>query len=212
MLLPRTLLCTLIVSLFLLNTDAAQAHRVRLFAYESGGNISVEAAFSGGKPAKMAEILVHSSPSELVLLTGQTNEEGLFTFPIPEKAREMHTDLKIIINIGEGHKNHWMLKAEDYLDTSPSSSPLHPSPTITKAEEEGEDFSPSIQIEQALLQKVVEESLDRKLAPIKRMLAENLDRKPRLHDILGGIGYLLGLAGLVAYFRSKKNTVTKHDG
>ncbi|KUG27159.1 hypothetical protein ASZ90_003006 [hydrocarbon metagenome] len=46
--------------------------------------------------------------------------------------------------------------------------------------------------------------LDAKLAPVKSMLAESLDPAPSMTEILGGIGWIFGLMGVAAYFKSRK--------
>jgi nickel transport protein len=53
------------------------------------------------------------------------------------------------------------------------------------------------------IDKVIEKALDKKLAPIMRMLAEMQEPKVRLTDVLGGLGYIFGLAGVAAYFKRK---------
>jgi nickel transport protein len=45
--------------------------------------------------------------------------------------------------------------------------------------------------------------LDKKLSPILRMLAESREQGPKLSDVLGGIGYIIGLVGIAAYFKGK---------
>ncbi len=192
----------LFLVLLLFWSSQAQAHRVRIFAYENGGTIFTEAKFSGGKPAKNSEILVQVADTNTILLTGHTNEEGTFSFPVPEKAKNEHLALDIIINVGEGHKNQWRLSAEEYLGGS--AKKISPTPSITKREPANEKAPLLIQVDDEQLQKIIENALDEKLAPIKRMLVENRDRKPGIRDILGGIGYILGLAGIGAYFHSKK--------
>ena len=59
------------------------------------------------------------------------------------------------------------------------------------------------------LNQLLETTIDKKLAPIKRTLAENSDKGPSLQDILGGIGYILGLAGIAAYVQSLKKRRSK---
>jgi nickel transport protein len=56
------------------------------------------------------------------------------------------------------------------------------------------------------VQKIVEDSLDKKLRPIVRMMTESKNTKPSLTEIIGGIGYIFGLMGVALYFknRSKK--------
>ena len=54
------------------------------------------------------------------------------------------------------------------------------------------------------LEKIIDTTLEQKLAPIRKMLAEQYNAEPSLRDIIGGIGWLLGLAGIVAYFKSRR--------
>jgi nickel transport protein len=51
---------------------------------------------------------------------------------------------------------------------------------------------------------LIDESLDRKLAPIVKMLADHVGRGPTVSEVLGGIGYIFGLAGVALYFLSRK--------
>ena len=53
------------------------------------------------------------------------------------------------------------------------------------------------------IDKALERALDKKLAPIMRTLAEMQEPKIRLTDVLGGLGYIFGLAGVAAYFKRK---------
>ncbi|MEF3695829.1 hypothetical protein [Desulfolutivibrio sp.] len=46
--------------------------------------------------------------------------------------------------------------------------------------------------------------LDAKLAPVKTLLAEAMDPAPSMTEILGGIGWIFGLMGVAAYFKSRK--------
>ncbi len=59
-------------------------------------------------------------------------------------------------------------------------------------------------MDRQVLEEVVNMALERQLAPIKEMLTELTIRQPTLPDILGGLGYILGLFGLWAYFLSKR--------
>jgi nickel transport protein len=51
--------------------------------------------------------------------------------------------------------------------------------------------------------RALEKALDKKLAPIMRMLAEMQEQKVRPTDVLGGLGYIFGLVGVAAYFKRK---------
>ncbi|HVO83051.1 MAG TPA: hypothetical protein VMU60_01370 [Syntrophobacteria bacterium] len=53
------------------------------------------------------------------------------------------------------------------------------------------------------IEQTLERALDKKLSPMLRMLAESRDQGPKLSDVLGGIGYIIGLVGIAAYFKGK---------
>jgi nickel transport protein len=54
------------------------------------------------------------------------------------------------------------------------------------------------------VEEIVARQLDEKLRPLNRMMAEFRDRGPTVSDIIGGFGYILGLVGLGAYIRFRK--------
>ena len=49
-------------------------------------------------------------------------------------------------------------------------------------------------------------ALDEKLAPLMKILAESRDRGPTARDVFGGIGYILGLVGVTAYFNYRRKS------
>uniref|UniRef100_I2Q0R9 Nickel transport protein n=1 Tax=Desulfovibrio sp. U5L TaxID=596152 RepID=I2Q0R9_9BACT len=61
-----------------------------------------------------------------------------------------------------------------------------------------------VSMDPAALQAVVEAAVEKKIAPIRKMLLDEKEKGPGLTEIAGGIGYLVGLAGLLAYARSRK--------
>ncbi len=113
---PAMLVYLVLPLIFILLTSLpARAHKVRIFAWEEGGMIKTEAKFSGGKPARNSTVTVANQDGNVEILKGKTDEKGTFSFPIPKKARDNQLNLKITINSGDGHKNSWLLNAEDYL-------------------------------------------------------------------------------------------------
>ncbi len=56
---------------------------------------------------------------------------------------------------------------------------------------------------QATVQAAVEAGVEKKIAPIRKILLDEKEKGPGLTEIFGGIGYLLGIAGLLAYARSR---------
>ncbi len=199
------------VLLILLTSLPGYAHKIRIFAWEEGGIITAEVKFSGGKVAQNAIITVASKQGHQELLKGKTDSQGKFSFPIPQTARENNYDLEIIVDSGDGHKNSWLLNASDYLELPENVPPPPlvaepPPPQNLQSTQSSQTY-----INEEQLRQIIESALDKKLAPIKRSLARQQDKKPSLQDILGGIGYILGLAGIAAYFKSKREAIKANN-
>jgi nickel transport protein len=202
------LFISLFIFLPLLTAFPAHSHKMRVFAYSEGDTISGEAAFSGGRMAKGIEIIVEDSSSGKQILVTRTGEDGTFSFAVPETAKSGRLDLRIIGNGGDGHRGEWLLAATDYLMPQDENRAARPTGQELKKGSEPPSravSAPALCDEEAVVA-LVDAALTRQLAPIKRSLAEQRERRISMNDILGGLGYLIGLAGLAAYFRSKKRT------
>ncbi|VEN73741.1 exported hypothetical protein [Candidatus Desulfarcum epimagneticum] len=84
----------------------AMAHRVQVFAWAENGRVFCEGKFSGGRPAKGAEIVVFD-PDGHILLKGKTNEKGEFSFPAPS------TGVRVVLNASMGHRGEWSVSREE---------------------------------------------------------------------------------------------------
>jgi nickel transport protein len=187
-------LLTLSLTLLLALCTSSHAHKVRIFAWEEGDDIVTESKFSGGRAARNVAVSVIDSATGKELLTGTTDSGGLFRFPVPQN-RE--TELEIVVDGGDGHKSSWKhLPAEGSQGMpAPAEAGVAPSTPVKGSQET---------IDTAQLTILIDEALERKLGPIRRILAENTERTPSLQDIIGGVGYIFGLAGIAAYMRFRK--------
>ena len=201
------------ILLIFLNSSYSQAHKVRVFAWEEGGIIKTETQFSGGsgRAAKKAAITVISEQDKQELLSGTTDDQGFFSFPIPEAAKKNRYNLEIIANSGDGHKNSWHLSAADYLQIEENSVSQPPPPLLPvpphqpiQLDQLNQHRVSACVLDEQQLTRIIESTLEKKLAPVKRSLAMQRETGPSLQDILGGIGYIFGLAGITAYFKSQK--------
>lgn len=181
----------------------AFAHKVSIFAWSEEGFVVGKTGFSVGPPPKLAEIIVEDKETGAILLTTRTDKEGKFSFKPPANALENRLTLRLIVKAGPGHQGEWLLPPEDYI--SMDSKPVYPveitSPSVVTSQEQG-DYSSHIDV--AVVQKIVEDALDEKLAPVKRMLVEAQDKGPQLSEVVAGVGYIFGLFGLLAYWKSRK--------
>lgn len=55
------------------------------------------------------------------------------------------------------------------------------------------------------IEEIVSRQLEKKLQLLIRMVAASQNKGPTISDIIGGIGYILGLVGLGAYIRYRKD-------
>ncbi len=177
----------------------ALAHKVTIFAWVEEDTIFTESKFSGGKRAINAQILVFDRQGKQ-LLEGKTNDKGEFSFKIPKI-----TDLRIVLNAAMGHKAEWTIPESEIKQA------------IGAAENKGAPGSSqpiAVSLGKEEIKELIEDSLDRKLRPIVRMMAESQSKGPSVTEIIGGIGYIFGLMGVALYFMSrgkKKNRENCND-
>ena len=203
---------TVVAVLFLLCivfvvVDSASAHRVNVFAWVEGDTIYVESKFAGGKKVKSGKIVV-TDPRGNKLLSGQTNDQGEFSFKLPKRI-----DLKIVLIAGQGHQGEWTIRAAEMEDlpsktasetSAEKAMPSERKKAVSKTSVDTGTAVPDTAIKPKELEAIIEIVLDRKLKPIIRMLADIRQDDPSVGDIFAGIGYILGLVGIAAYVQSRK--------
>jgi nickel transport protein len=54
------------------------------------------------------------------------------------------------------------------------------------------------------IEAIVSSQLEQKIKPLMHMVAASQKKGPTWHEIFGGIGYILGLVGVGAYVRYRK--------
>lgn len=192
----------LMAALILLLAPVALAHKVTVFAWVEGDTVHTESKFSGGRPAREARIEVYDAAGEL-LLEGRTDDQGYFAFQPPHAEA-----LRVVLVAGAGHRNEWRVAAEEFAGRDPAQSPAAPSapPAGDAPQAPARDRNAeTVSVSKRELQGLIEAALDKKLTPIERRLGAMSDG-PSLTDIVGGIGYIIGLVGLAAYFQSRRKS------
>lgn len=199
----------LILFLVYFNIPSVSAHRVSIFAWIEGDTVHTQSKFSGGKKAKNCQVEVFDVKGNK-LLEGKTDSNGKFSFQLPKK-----TDLTIVLQAGSGHRAQWQLSAEDINDAMDDQA--NPISQADKSKKELEGLSETAENNQAEetqdgtvtlklseIQRMIDSSLDKKLAPIMTALADVNDPGPDIRDIISGIGYIFGLVGIGLYFSSRR--------
>ncbi|MGD8989383.1 MAG: hypothetical protein PVH57_14550 [Syntrophobacterales bacterium] len=168
------------------------AHKVNVFAWVEGDTVFVEGYYSGNKKAQNSLVEVFDKAGAK-LLEGKTNEKGEFSFKSPEKS-----ELRIVLTAGGGHKNDFVISASDFGEVESPSTGLPSEP------QEDRTYPATITTEPHQLEEMIDRALDRKLAPVIRLMRETRREGPTLSEIVGGIGYIFGLFGVAIYFSNRK--------
>ncbi len=174
------------------------AHKVNIFAYVEGDKVYTESYFNDGKKCIESKIEVFDNRGNK-LLEGLTDEEGEFSFEVPSE----DGDLKIVLTASMGHRAEYIIRADELI----SSAGL-----IEEKFEEKEEPVSIVSPETSLvdlkeIQSIIEDTLDEKLKPIMREMREikkSQEDKISPTEIIGGIGYIIGIFGIIAYFLSRK--------
>lgn len=175
----------------LLASGDAFAHRLNVFAAFDGMRISGEAYFTGGARAQGIAVRAVGA-GDKVLAEVRTDAEGNFAFPsLPPAA------LEIVADAADGHIARFRLTAIDMGASQNSVAPTaapYGGPSAT---------DPAQATPPAALDQAVDRAVARRVAPLQRQIAE-YEAKIRLHDILGGIGYLAGIAGIAFWWLARR--------
>jgi len=183
----------------------ALAHRVTVFAWVDGNTVHTQSRFSGGKAVQNGRISVYDFQEKL-LLTGNTDSAGEFDFNLPGTA-----DIRIVLDAGMGHGNEWVISAED-VESPPEkgnepklkTTLLSPNSKVVSTKLSKTVPSTPTGLTRDDIKAIVDESIDNKLKPMMKLLAELHDDQPSFNDILSGIGYILGLIGLGTYIHYRR--------
>jgi len=199
------------------NVQEAHAHKVNIFAYAEDGMIHSESYFVDGTKCKNSLIEVLDERTGARLLEGKTDEDGKFSFKIPKV-----TSLKLVLHASMGHQNEYTLGEDEVRESMGVKQP----PKEVKVKETAKSFSktaePGVKTDKSLagngaagaprgmsepeMEAMIEKVVDSKLKPVMGILVklQESSEKPRLTEIMGGIGYILGLMGLAMYLKNRR--------
>ena len=206
-----------VLAAFILGTAvSAQAHRVNIFAWTEGNEVVAECGFNGGNKVKQGQVVIFDAATGAKLAEGRTDDLGVYRFPISAEGKAH--GVRIVIKAGEGHQNEWTVDAAELATIQPGTAATSApavSPAVAPAAASTlqpqaapkADKSPAQQtanISAAEMQNIVNTALDAKLGPIRKELAEMRVARPGFSEIFGGIGWLVGLAGIALYFKGRR--------
>lgn len=207
-------LCLVIIS-----STSPFAHKVNVFAYFEGETIIVEGYFSKDSKAKNCTALLYDQTGKKIH-SGKTNEKGIYSIDA-SKLSPLKGDITVILDTGDGHRASYKLPLEEAPSSivkAGESSEQTQNPDVKDAEstEQGNEPQPALtsavsdkglqRLEKTVQRIVAEENAKtmKMISNVQRLILEERDSGPSARDVVGGLGWILGLLGITAYFLSQK--------
>jgi len=193
-----------VLGLGLALSTPALAHKLRVFAAAEGDLITGSAYFAGGGAAGGAQISILDGQGR-TLATPTPDAQGRFSYRVQAPA-----DLVVVAQTGDGHRTEWRIAAAELAGAFAAGTPV-PAPTngseppaaAPTAAAPASAPTAAAGAADAALEAAIERALARQIRPLREDLMAAEDRT-RLRDILGGIGYIVGLTGLALWWRSRR--------
>ncbi|MGA0598217.1 cobalamin biosynthesis protein CbiL [Enterovirga sp. CN4-39] len=183
----------LLVLLALMGTCLpAMAHKLKVFAAAEGRTVRGYAFFVGGtRPRGVAWTATDATGGRLA--DGRTDDEGRFSFDIP--ADDL-SDVTIAVDTGDAHVASVVLPAGRL-----GPAPAHPASSAAAAAA-GAVAAPQASPEE--IASMVETAIQRQIEPLLERI-EQMDSRLRFTDVLSGILFIVGLAGIGLWARARRS-------
>ena len=186
------LLATLVL---LPNTAPALAHKLKVFATAIGAAVEGRAYFVGGGAAIGVPVTLKDSVGAVGATTTTRPPDGAFTLTLPYR-----DDFSIGVDAQDGHVAEFELRASRLAETLPAAPHAVAGDSVPVPETVAAAPAATADAES------IEEAVARQIAPLADQVDE-LQAWIGLRDMLGGIGYILGIFGLWALLaRRRKST------
>lgn len=195
------------------------AHRINIFALVEADQIRVECKFSKKSPAQNSPVTILDKASGKQLALKNTDDQGIALFPVTAEMKSAPQGLIAHINAGEGHENDFEIEKSELDGASASSgTEADPAPAETAAAEPAKPADPSVSAASSVqipsdsvaamsrqeLEKLISAVVDRRVTPLRVMIASQVEKGPGITEILGGIGWILGIFGTAALCLSRR--------
>jgi len=171
--------------------SAAYAHRMTVFATGQGKTIQGEVYYQDGSPAQNVTVSV-LDPDGRMLDTATTDGEGRFAYQ--PRFRGTH---KFVADGGFGHRAEHTVAAEELpadLSAISTNGPVaETGPLASPGRTERATGASSHELAAEI------RALNQQISALRADL-ERWKTALRLQDVLGGVGYILGILGGLSYF------------
>jgi len=178
---PKSLVVLVLAGLVLLRPEAAWAHKLNVFAWGEGRRIVGEAYFRGHAPLVGGAVTLFGPGGQKLGQTA-TDAQGKFQFEPRQRV-----DHRIVVDAGDGHAETFVVTAAELPADLPGGTAPAVKPAATPGPKVAENAPPVPPGGQAQLGQL-------------RAELQEFKHEVRIRDVLGGLGYILGLMGMAFYF------------
>lgn len=182
-----------VLLLSLLAVAPAAAHKLKVFASAIGDVIEGRVYFVGGGAAIDVPVVLKDSDDTVVGTTRTTAPDGRFSFPMDRR-----TDFTVAADAQDGHVAEFVVKGARVVGAPPAETGDEVSVAADADTKPAAAPAPSM-----LPAEAVEEAVARQIAPLTEQI-DALRDGIGLRDIVGGVGFILGLFGLWAFLAARR--------
>lgn len=172
-------------------------HRLNLYAILNDSTVEGEGTFGKGSPCKSCDVIILDAKGEEVS-KDKTDQMGRFKIPLNKE--HIKGPLKVILDAGSGHRAEWMI---DVKGESKETIPLEKSQDLLGSQSTLVQEK-AVGLSESELRTLIQQELQKALEPIKQELLGLHNPGIGFREIIGGLGYIFGIAGLALYLYDKK--------
>jgi len=197
----------LALAILLLWPAPAFAHKLYVFAEVQGTTIQGRAYFPGDVPARNSEVIARDATGRELDRT-KTGDDGKFTFRVRQRV-----DYRLAAQTPDGHSGQYVVHASELpgsLATDPATgSGSQPVSQATdraagSAAPADKNNEPAAAGDPLADLRAQIGDIRTQIGELRRQIFES-DERLRFRDILGGIGFILGLAGAAFYMKARRS-------
>ncbi len=181
-----------ILILLTLTTTETFAHALHLFANLQQDHIDGRAYYADQNPASHERVFLYDKEDKLLQKT-ITNENGMFRFNIDKPQ-----NFKVVVQGEEGHRAETQITIIEKQLINPLEQQLNQA-----LDTKFQYVNHSSNCKTDILEKNIISVLQQEMQSLKEQL-NHYENKIRWHDVLGGLGYIFGLAGFFVYLITKR--------
>ena len=178
-----------------LTRPRADAHSMNMYAYVEGNEVHGEVFARGGTPFIGTNITAYGPDGETLGET-KTDDEGNFSLPATKRCH-----WRLVAETEDGHQAEYTVPAAEFSTATPTAEPApsEPPKSTPPPSETAKEPSSAPATPVAPAADGETEDLARQISALRRELHQ-VREDLRWQDMIGGVGYILGLMGLTFYF------------